>query len=424
MPYVTRYKIVGGVSIPYQVYVDTSTSAVNLGSGGFVPKTPFTSGYVNLGSGGVVPKVSTVVIEKGKPPGGEPPGGEPPGGAITPSYSSLSYSPIPLPSYSPISLPDLNVELTAEQLARILSESEMYGELGYSGALSRIDQNIIESARNMERFITDIRPEYWSRQRDVTAAAANAVSNWLQQANALGRLDTGAEGVRGEVGRVTGDIRAAGVEGVSILESELAKKIADSRRSHQDYVDDQNALKVGIQKEKGLAVALKNLELQRQAIDTERTVRQQTFQNQLSQAADLREWQALNIQWQTFQRDTQVMMEELALKTDAAASELETTRLQNEVLRRSLSGSGTTDKYANMFELPSGGYIPYSQAIDAGYIKPGQYYQQYYQSDSSLEDRYNRDLLRAAYLESKLDKGTITDAEREDLNTITAYWNL
>jgi hypothetical protein len=269
-------------------------------------------------------------------------------------------------NYTPISIPNLNIKLTSQQIAELLKQAEMYGELGYSPALSQIDENITLSEQAMNKNIEGTRPDYWTAMQDVTQSAANAVSRFLQNTNAIGR--TG-----GLVSSGVGDIEGAGVEGVTGLEKELNKRIASSRLSHQEYTDAQDRLKVGIQKEKGLSVALKNIELQENALDTARWTAQQNFQNALASSQDAQQWEQINLAIQQFETNTQVMMEELGIKKQQASAELQSTQLENELLQRSINAPSYNNAAPTMVNT-SMGPMTQEQALKWGFAQPGQYY--------------------------------------------------
>jgi len=220
----------------------------------------------------------------------------------------------------------------------------------------------------MNKNIEETKPSYWTAMQDVTQSAANAVSRFLQNTNAIGR-------VGGQVQTGVSDIEGSGVEGVSSLESELNKRIASSRLSNQEYKDAQGRLKVGIEKEKGLGVALKNLDLQENALSTARMTAQQDFQNALASSQDAQSWEQINLAIQQFETNANVMMEELGIKKQQASAELESTQLENELLRRSINDPtyGKANPYANMVKTPSG-YMTQDQALNWGFTQPGQYY--------------------------------------------------
>jgi len=278
--------------------------------------------------------------------------------------SGSGYDPV---SYSHISLPNLNVSLSSQQIADLLSQAQQYGELGYSPALSQIDENLILSDQNMNKNIEETKPSYWTAMNDVTQSAANAVSRFLQNTNAMGRAG-------GQIQSGTADIEGAGVEGVSGLEAELNKRIASARLSNQEYKDAQGRLKVGIEKEKGLAVALKNLDLQENALNTERMTAQQDFQNALASSQDAQQWEQINLAIEQFNTNTSVMLEELGIKKQQATAELESTQLENELIKRSINAPTYSNAGPSMVNTPVGP-MTQDQALKWGFLQPGEYYE-------------------------------------------------
>lgn len=343
-------------------WVDSGSNPGNIGVG-TTPSYYYPSGIpqsapVSTKKTTTVVTPKTVTSDPGKKNGGGTPPviTEDPGTPAPQQFQSLSYAAIPTP--------DLGAGLSDTTLASILTEAKQYGELGYSGALSQIDENIISSGQSMDKAIASNKSDYVQMQQDTITQAAQAAIRFMANANRLGRLEGGQAPQQAQV------IEAAGVEGVSKLETELGKKIAEQQLTNVQYVDAQNRLRVGLVKEQGLATAVKNLELQDAALDREFKIKEAEFQNRLSQSADLRDWQTANLAYQQFQANVATSQEELDLKKQQAQADLTATNLANQITQRTLAGGGTSsNNSSNYFTIPGTSYkITIDEAIKEGYI--------------------------------------------------------
>ena len=235
-------------------------------------------------------------------------------------------------NYAPIPAPNLDVELTPEELLALAAEAQAYGDLAFNAAFQSADEEMIANTKQAEELIDELNPNYWEAMRDTTANASNLIGKFLQNTNQLGRLRSGQtiEGAE--------DIYAAGASGRNQLESELQGKIYDVGEREKEVEQEILRFKTGLEKEKGLSIALKKESLKREQIDREVNIRQQTFQNRLASASSTREWEQLNMAYNEFKFNTEQLLWERGITEQKLASELQAQQLQNQLVARSLSG--------------------------------------------------------------------------------------
>jgi len=212
--------------------------------------------------------------------------------------------------------PDLGVELTPEQIAQLEREANKYAMMGYEPQLRELDRALRENLRMSQETEEKTIPTYERSMRSVAGAVANAIADYAQRLNKIGRLEGGQYGEGAE------KLQSAGIRERSALEQALNERLTDIRTARDEYERNINELRAGVEREKGLYNALTFERLKREALETERDIRQQTFDNEMARS--------------NFIATMNQMIWERKIRERQLAAEIASAKAQNALAERSL----------------------------------------------------------------------------------------
>lgn len=239
-------------------------------------------------------------------------------------------------TWTPIPIPDMNVQLTPAQLASLLNESKQFGDLKYDPLLTQYGIDSINNQKWGVDTIASEKPEWYSSMRNIANQVANALGDYATKTNMLGRFESG------QLGAGIEGIKSSGINNVSALESGLTKRIGGINDMVKSKEDSIATLKAGVEREKGLTVALQNATLQREAIQNEKETRSRMFDMALASASDTRDQQRLTIAKNEFTAKIDEMLYQRTVTERSLAMQAESAALENALTQKQIDGYNAT----------------------------------------------------------------------------------
>ena len=246
-------------------------------------------------------------------------------------YPGSSYGGLDVPAA--IAPPTFRTTLDADTIARLSEEAKNYASLAFTGAFSQLDQNLLDAAKIATDSENAVKPVYWQSMRDATAMGTQAAVQAMQGANTLGRLRGG------QPGEIYGDIKQTAQNQVGGLQGQLGSKVDDIYRDKADSEKQIGVLRAGYEKEKGLTQQVQRATLMKEQLAQEISMTQMKFENALASSADQRNWQSVNLAYQSFQQQASAAAWQQNMTERQFSAQLDATKLQNQLTAKSLSSS-------------------------------------------------------------------------------------
>ncbi len=277
-----------------------------------------------------------------------------------PESSSISLGP-----YDPITPPEYRTSLNSEELAGILGQAKDMADMGYDQSIEDILAAVVANKAMEERNIKGSKGDYHQAMRDTTGAAANAGVRLSDQANTMGRYESGQRS-----GGVV-KIESSGVKAVGELNNALGMRIKEIREMTAARDSELHRLKASTEKEKGLYQAVTQYNLETEMINRNLQVARMGFEDKLASAQDYRQYQELSLHYAAFNEQSQQNAWERSMAERQLGLQASQVKAQNAQIRNQIANmnSDIANRKIQSFQLPDGKRID----IDVTNMTPGEF---------------------------------------------------